>query len=79
VHPADPAIVAACLDGDEPAAVAAAGAAVDRGEGSLVYVPTKAALAHWVRRTAITADWAGAGSALNAIAPGIVTTPMTEV
>jgi NAD(P)-dependent dehydrogenase (short-subunit alcohol dehydrogenase family) len=29
-----------------------------------------------VRRNAVTADWAGAGIPLNAVAPGIVRTPM---
>ena len=34
-------------------------------------------LVRWVRRNAATADWAGAGIPLNAIAPGVVETPMT--
>lgn len=76
IHPADPAIVDAALAGDEAAAEAAA-AAVARGEGHLVYGSTKAAVARWIRRTAPTADWAGAGIPLNAIAPGTITTPMT--
>ncbi len=78
VHPADPAIVDSCLAGDEPAAVAAAQAAVDRGEIELPYMSSKVALARWVRRNAVTNDWAGAGIPLNAIAPGIVTTAMIQ-
>ncbi|MFK0260256.1 SDR family oxidoreductase [Streptomyces angustmyceticus] len=78
VHPHDPAIADAALAGDEEAALAAAQAAVDRGEGHAIYGSTKAALARWIRRTAVTADWAGAGIPLNAIAPGTVVTPMTE-
>ncbi|WP_399094585.1 SDR family oxidoreductase [Streptomyces sp. BBFR2] len=78
VHPHDPAIADAALAGDEEAALAAARAAVDRGEEYAIYGSTKAALARWVRRTAVTADWAGAGIPLNAIAPGTVVTPMTE-
>ncbi|MFD7668651.1 SDR family oxidoreductase [Streptomyces sp. NPDC059788] len=77
VHPCDPAIVDAALAGDEPAAVAAAQAAADRGESHLIYGSSKAALSRWVRRTAVTGDWAGAGIPLNAVAPGTVVTPMT--
>ncbi|MFE1909472.1 SDR family oxidoreductase [Streptomyces gardneri] len=78
VHPTDPAIVEAALAGDEPAAVAASRAAVDRGEGHLVYSSSKAAVSRWVRRSAITDDWAGAGVPLNAVAPGVVVTPLTQ-
>lgn len=77
VHPCDTAVVDAALAGDEPAAVAAAQAAVDRGEGYLLYGSSKSAVARWVRRNATTADWAGAGIPLNAVAPGTVVTPMT--
>ncbi|MFB7214908.1 SDR family oxidoreductase [Streptomyces sp. NPDC056255] len=77
VHP-DPAIVAAALAGDEAAAVDAARAAVDRGEGHLVYSSSKAAISRWVRRAAATDDWAGAGVPLNAVAPGVVVTPLTR-
>ncbi len=68
----DPAIVDACLAGDEAAAVAAAASA-----GLLGYPSSKRAVARWVRRQAPTAAWAGAGIALNAVGPGIVETPMT--
>ncbi|MGF7123063.1 SDR family oxidoreductase [Rhodococcus sp. BE178] len=78
LHPNDPAIVDAALAGDEPAAVEAARAAVERGHGALVYGSSKAAIARWVRRTAITAEWAGAGIPLNAIAPGTIVTPMIQ-
>lgn len=70
-QPDDP-IIAACLDGDEDRAVAAA-----EGRGPAVYAAAKRALSRWVRREAPTAPWAGAGIALNAVAPGIVRTPMT--
>jgi NAD(P)-dependent dehydrogenase (short-subunit alcohol dehydrogenase family) len=72
IHPCDDAIVDACLSGDEEAAVAAA-----MGKGALVYRSTKRALARWVRRTAPTKLWAGAGIPLNAVAPGVIKTPMT--
>ena len=42
------------------------------------YAASKRALCRWVRRQAPTADWAGAGIPLNAVAPGIVRTPMVE-
>ncbi len=69
----DPALVAACLAGDEDAAVAAA-----EGTGLLGYPSSKRAIARWVRRQAPTGEWAGAGIALNAVAPGVVRTAMTE-
>jgi NAD(P)-dependent dehydrogenase (short-subunit alcohol dehydrogenase family) len=67
-----PDVVDACLAGDEEAAVGVAA-----GTGYFAYPSTKRALARWVRRTAPTADWAGAGIGLNGMAPGIVHTPMT--
>ncbi|MEU6329779.1 SDR family oxidoreductase [Streptomyces sp. NPDC047049] len=78
VHPHDTAIVDAALSGDEEATVAAAQAAIDRGEGYAIYPSSKAALARWLRRTAVTGDWAAAGIPLNGVAPGTVVTPMTE-
>ncbi|QCX76297.1 3-alpha-hydroxysteroid dehydrogenase/carbonyl reductase [Streptomyces sp. YIM 121038] len=78
LHPADPAIVEAVLADDEAAAVAAARAAVERGEGQRVYASAKHALARWVRRAAVSDAWAGAGIPLNAIGPGIIRTPMSR-
>jgi NAD(P)-dependent dehydrogenase (short-subunit alcohol dehydrogenase family) len=69
-----PAVVDACLAGDEGAARAAAEAA-----GPYVdYPSTKLALARWVRRQAPTAEWVGSGIRLNAVAPGPTATAMTE-
>jgi NAD(P)-dependent dehydrogenase (short-subunit alcohol dehydrogenase family) len=69
-----PAVVDACLAGDEAAARAAAEAA-----GPYVdYPSTKLALARWVRRRAPGADWIGAGIRLNAVAPGPTATAMTD-
>jgi NAD(P)-dependent dehydrogenase (short-subunit alcohol dehydrogenase family) len=66
------AAVEACLADDESAARAAAKPAAMCG-----YPASKLALAHWVRAQAITADWIGSGIRLNAIAPGLIATPMT--
>ncbi len=73
VQPAIPAdLVDACLAHDEELSVRIADA-----RGSLVAYPaTKLALAHWVRRQAPGPEWAGAGLRLNAIAPGMIDTPM---
>jgi NAD(P)-dependent dehydrogenase (short-subunit alcohol dehydrogenase family) len=61
----------ACLAGDEAAALALA------GHGIAAYPATKLALARWVRRQAVGDAWIGAGIRLNAIAPGLIATPMT--
>lgn len=66
------AAVDACLAGDE----AEARRSIDEEPG-LAYFTSKVALSRWVRRTAPTPPWAGAGIALNAVAPGTVETPMT--
>lgn len=44
----------------------------------VAYAASKIALSHWVRRNAVTAQWAGAGIRLNALAPGAIMTPMLE-
>lgn len=43
-----------------------------------LYPSSKAALAQWLRRECVTPEWAGAGIPLNAVAPGVVRTPMSE-
>ncbi|WP_017571637.1 SDR family oxidoreductase [Nocardiopsis halotolerans] len=40
------------------------------------YATSKFALARWVRRTAVTPEWAREGVLLNAVAPGAVLTPL---
>lgn len=44
---------------------------------SQVYNSSKAALSQWVRATSVQDDWARAGIPLNAVAPGVVLTPMS--
>lgn len=65
------------LDGTESEAMELAETLSDPA-GYANYPTSKRAVAKWVRRNAPSAAWAGAGIALNAIAPGIITTPMTK-
>lgn len=65
--------LARCLAGDEDGAVAAG-----YGSGVEAYATAKRALASWVRRESVADRWVGAGIRLNAVAPGLVVTPMTE-
>ncbi len=73
VQPAIPqAVVAACLAHDEALATRLA----DEVGSMVTYPASKLALAYWVRRQAVGPDWAGSGLRLNAIAPGMIETPM---
>jgi NAD(P)-dependent dehydrogenase (short-subunit alcohol dehydrogenase family) len=45
---------------------------------SIAYAASKLAVSRWVRRTAVTPQWAGAGIRLNALAPGAIMTPLLE-
>jgi NAD(P)-dependent dehydrogenase (short-subunit alcohol dehydrogenase family) len=64
-------LVEACLAGDEEAARTIA---ADH-DSLIVYPASKVALARWVRRNAPA--WIGEGVRLNAVAPGLIDTPMT--
>lgn len=64
-------LVEACLAGDE----ARAREVADRSDSPTTYPATKAALARWVRRNAPA--WAADGIRLNAVAPGMVETPLS--
>jgi len=66
-------VIEACLAGDEETARARA----DRSGSLAAYGATKTAVARWVRRKAVTDEWIRAGVRLNAIAPGMIDTPMT--
>lgn len=69
-------VVEACLSGDVDRAAAAADATP--GGSIAVYPATKMALARWVRRHAPRKAWIGSGIRLNAIAPGLIDTAMTQ-
>lgn len=67
-------VTGACLTGEEEKARTLAADL----EAVHVYPATKAALAYWARREGIKPRWAGAGIRINAVAPGLIATPMTE-
>lgn len=77
IHPVDEALLRLLDAGDEDAAVSYVATLPDPDEvNSVIYGTTKAGLIRWMRRVAAKPDWAGAGIAINAIAPGVVNTPM---
>ena len=70
--PIDEPVVSACLKADEARARIEIAARPDAA-----YMTSKRALSLWLRRSAVSADWGGAGILLNGIAPGVVETPMS--
>ena len=76
--PHDDELVALLTAGDEAGAMARAEVLAQdpATTGQLIYASTKVAFSQWVRRTAATPEWAGASIPLNAVAPGIIDTPM---
>ena len=67
-------VASACLAGDEVRARDLAA----QTEAVQVYPSSKMALAHWARREGVKQEWAGSGIRVNAIAPGLIATPMTD-
>lgn len=78
-RPPDEALLEAMLTGDEDAALDRATVLAVRTVemASRIYGTSAGALARWIRRAAPSAQWAGVGIPLNAIAPSAVATPMT--
>ncbi|WP_405146649.1 SDR family oxidoreductase [Nocardia salmonicida] len=74
----DDRLVDAYLARDQDAVSSESERIIREGQGVLLYSSSKRAVLRWVRRSAPTPDWAGAGIALNAITPGVIRTPMTE-
>ena len=78
--PSAPDLVDACLADEEAKALQIAAGYAEAGPqaGMVVYTSSKRALSRWIRRESVTDAWAGAGIALNAVAPGTVITPMMK-
>jgi NAD(P)-dependent dehydrogenase (short-subunit alcohol dehydrogenase family) len=68
----DDPFVQACLGGDE----ATACKEVERRDGHTAYAGSKRAISVWMRRSVV--EYARAGVRLNAVAPGITRTPLTD-
>lgn len=68
-----PELVEALLEKDETTALGMTTEAMKEA----FYGSSKAAFARWVRRNAGQQEWVGSGILLNAVAPGMVLTPMT--
>lgn len=49
-----------------------------RNASVLLYAASKIAVSRWVRRHAVSTDWAGAGVRMNVLAPGAIMTPLLE-
>jgi NAD(P)-dependent dehydrogenase (short-subunit alcohol dehydrogenase family) len=74
--PSDQELVDLCLALDEPGALARAEKLDEAREGGVAYASSKVALCRWMRRHADADAWAGSGIPLNAVAPGVVESPM---
>lgn len=70
--PTDDAYIQACLAGDEDGACAD----VEARDGHTAYAGSKRALTVWMRRHVV--EYAASGIRLNAVAPGITMTPLTD-
>jgi NAD(P)-dependent dehydrogenase (short-subunit alcohol dehydrogenase family) len=74
----DQTLVDRLLAGDEAGAHARVDEIAKSDSYNLVYRSTKRALARWMREAAPSQRWAGQGIPLNAVAPGVVDTPMVQ-
>lgn len=78
VTPGIPGALVRSLLRDRPAARAGVLRLFGKNAPPFAYAGSKLALSRWVRRTAVTPAWAGAGIRLNAIAPGAIMTPLLQ-
>ena len=69
--------VTALLAGDADRAVRAV-RWFGKNASVMTYAASKIAVSRWVRRNAVSPQWAGAGIRLNALAPGAVMTPLLQ-
>lgn len=74
----DERLVDAYLNGDQHTVQKEVDRVTRAGLEGLLYPSSKRAIARWVRRNAISDQWAGANISLNSIMPGVIRTPMTE-
>jgi NAD(P)-dependent dehydrogenase (short-subunit alcohol dehydrogenase family) len=70
--PADDTYVEKCLAGEEEAACTE----IDTRDGHTAYAGSKRAITQWMRRNVVA--YAASGIRLNAVAPGITMTPLTD-
>ena len=49
-----------------------------KNASALLYAASKIAVSRWVRRNAVSTEWAGAGVRMNVLAPGAIMTPLLE-
>lgn len=77
----DSSLVEHCLAGNEDLARERAeelALQAASAESIPIYASSKVAVARWMRRRSLSADWGGKGILLNAVAPGVIETPMTQ-
>ena len=70
----DERLIADLLEKDEHTVLASLTA-----DANVCYCSGKRALGQWLRRAAVSPEWAGSGILLNAIAPGVINTPMNDI
>jgi NAD(P)-dependent dehydrogenase (short-subunit alcohol dehydrogenase family) len=84
LYPACPQLVKLCLDGREDEAVQLVKClksiftAMDDPNSRPAYIAAKTASTLWMRRNCVLPEWGGKGILINAIAPGLISTPMTQ-
>lgn len=70
--------VKALLNDDVDKAARIVSRLMGKNAPSIMYGTSKIAVTRWMRRTAVTPEWAGSGIRLNAIAPGAIMTPLLQ-
>jgi NAD(P)-dependent dehydrogenase (short-subunit alcohol dehydrogenase family) len=78
VTPGIPASLVRSFLDDKPATRTRVMKLFGRNAPAFAYGGSKLALSRWVRRTAVTPEWAGSGIRLNVIAPGAIMTPLLQ-